>query len=150
MAKVTRALLKDLVKECLLEVLEEGIGGTSNNLRAPAAPSPLINEVQRRQPRPAASRLQRGLDFVKTTNSTDINKSSGPTGNIMADILADTANNTLPKMLAAEKSRGGASMVERMERGDTATRAMVAADPMELFEGSSNWASLAFPDAKSK
>ena len=68
----------------------------------------------------------------------------------MESILRDTAQNTLPNMVAAEGKKGGSvasrSMAQRMTSGDVATKTMATADPMDVFEGASNWASLAFAE----
>jgi hypothetical protein len=144
MAKFSRDVLKGLVKECLVEILAEGLSAA----RQPEAPRP------RKKSQPAPRR--RGPDLVSM--NTDQSKQSAIEqkiknvsggNNILEGILRDTAQNTLPNMIAAE-SRSTAGMVNRTTRGDTATKAMAQADPMAIFEGASNWAALAFPDAPKK
>ena len=61
----------------------------------------------------------------------------------MESILRDTAMNTLPTMMAADNKESH-GMAQRVAQGDAATKAMASADPMDIFEGSSNWAALAF------
>ena len=61
----------------------------------------------------------------------------------MESLLRDTAQNTLPGMLAAD-NKNSAGMAQRMAQGDAATKAMANTDPMDIFEGAGNWAELAF------
>ncbi len=148
MAKVSRSLLKGLVKECLVEILAEGL----------ASSEPITESTPRRTKRSHVSRAPRKHptdlmtlteDSKKMNHAVQQSISAVAAGDsVMQDILADTASRTLPQMVAAD-NKGSSQMVERMARGDQATRAMATTDPMDLFEGSSNWATLAFPDAKS-
>lgn len=62
----------------------------------------------------------------------------------MQDIFEDTARNTLPSQLTAERS----PMAALSEHADAISQSSNI-DPMELFEGSSNWAELAFNSKKS-
>lgn len=148
MAKLSRNLLKDLVKECLVEILAEGLANPGTT-------------TEKKVSKPAKSRPKRKhpTDFMEV-NTTGITQKpvikenlrqridSAAGGNdVMRDILADTAQRTLPTMVAAD-SRNTAGDAQRHVHGDAATKAMTQADPMDLFEGSSNWAALAFSDSK--
>ncbi len=77
-------------------------------------------------------------------------KAASGGNSVMESILRDTAQNTLPNMMAADgkndRSIAGRSMAQRMSQGDVATKTMASVDPMDVFEGASNWAALAFAD----
>jgi len=143
MAKLSRDLLKGIVKECLVEILSEGLSqGT-------------LNEVvtQPRKIKADQPPRRRGPDLIsmgpqKSNNQAIEKKIQRAAGgnSIMESILRDTAKNTLPNMLASE-NRDTAGMVQRTTRGDSATKAMAQADPMSIFEGASNWATLAFSNS---
>jgi len=150
MAKISRELLKGIVKECLVEILSEGLSTKTSSSGAS------LNEVTHKKPRrskkqePVRRKAADLVSFGETKNkqSDALNQriTAAAGGNsIMESILRDTAKNTLPTMLAADnrKDRG---MAERLSRGDQATRAMADADPMSVFEGASNWAALAFAE----
>jgi len=156
MAKVSRDLLKDLVKECLVEILSEGLsssndaeqGYISENKGLPSS------RTKARQVRKGPGLLSFNGNAPEKENPRKekqknaliekrIRQASGG-NNIMESILRDTAENTLPNMLAGDQKGASNEMVQRMTRGDQATKAMATADPMDIFEGSSRWASLAF------
>jgi len=151
MAKVSRSLLKNLVKECLVEILAEGLanpGTTTEAKISKPAKSRQKTYPKRKHP----------TDFMEVNTGDSnprpvqenvrhrINAAAG--GNdVLRDILTDTAQNTLPNMIAAD-SRSTSGDAQRQVHGDAATKVMAGVDPMDLFEGSSNWAALAFSDAK--
>tara|TARA_R110002096_G_scaffold369254_2_gene562541 strand:- start:280 stop:705 length:426 start_codon:yes stop_codon:yes gene_type:complete len=136
--KLTRSSLKILIKECIIEVLSEGIGDEST----------LTSISENKQPRKKASvtppkdRKKRSshldsIKFDKKVNNTAEAMTNDP---VMQSIFADTAKTTLQEQInhtTAVPVPGGA---------DKATRIAAAADPTEIFEGSSNWAELAFPE----
>ena len=132
--KLSRSDLKSIVKECLVEILSEGVG--SSLLEGKTKQAKRVTEAARPQ--------QRRLDPVLDTPAS----AKISTGNaIFDDILADTAKTTLPSMLHAENSRQqpvAAGSIERLVESST---------PDELFgdDVSSKWADLAFlsPQRKS-
>jgi hypothetical protein len=146
MAKVSRNMLKSLVKECLVEILSEGLS---------TLPNDLVESRQPNRPRKAKKAVSRRIapdlvSYGKTSvpdNKVMENRIRAAAGNdsVMQDILRDTAQNTLPNMISAE-SRHTSGLVERTTRGDAATKIMADADPMDIFEGASNWAAMAFAD----
>lgn len=138
--KMTRESLKSLVKECLLEILTEGLGSASVG----------INKRVTTEARRSSTRSS-GLDQpISRNQQSDVLKravlaESG--GNpVLATILADTAATTLPKMLAND--RHGAMV----PHGGAVEMEVARSTPEELFgeEASSRWASLAFSDDVSK
>ena len=147
MAKLSRDLLKGLVKECLVEILAEGLSQSTINEAAPPQHTKKAPSHNRRRAPDLVS-----MNPVQPKNSDAIEKRiqrAAGGNNIMESILRDTAQNTLPNMIAAE-SQSTAGMVQRQTRGDNATKAMAQADPMAIFEGASNWATLAFSDSPKK
>ena len=160
MSKVTRDQLKDLVKECLVEILSEGLasrGSSTDDIShmhesAPIAPRPLsaarkigmpprsqspaLNSTVYNAPRakkPMAADMQpRKPAIVESTGQI----TSDP---IMSQILADTASTTLQEHLAAESARPGTPSSEES-----------IGSPMDIFEGAQHWAALAFSDTGSK
>lgn len=152
---LTRSELKDIIKECILEVMLDGIrsGDRSESLqmqesvkRVPAQPtagkkhldsisfgngaSKVASQAQgRRSPPPAVSDLASAFP----TEQQDI----------MKQIFEDTARNTLPAQMTADRSPAAALA----QRADDLT-GVSKVDPMSIFEGASNWADLAFAQSK--
>jgi hypothetical protein len=148
MASLTRAELKDIVKECILEVLLEGLRAGEDedprpqreSVNRPAAPSKkhldsvsfsagankVAEQAQgRRAPIQAVKNL--AAEFPKEERG------------IMQQIFEDTARNTLPAQMTAERNPAAAMAM---------SQGVPDIDPMSLFEGSSNWSDLAFSATK--
>lgn len=129
--KLTRTELKSIVKECLVEILAEGMGNFLSESRS-STKGQVVESVK------VQKRFDPLLDtpiVKKAVASPKIN-----TGNsVFDDILADTAKTTLPNMLQAEgtKQPQATGTIERLVESST---------PEELFgdDASSKWASLAF------
>lgn len=143
MAKVTKNVLKGIVKECLVEILSEGL-----NVESPVATSKSkLSGVTRRksssQPRrPALDNITFGKKVEEATSTM----TNDP---LMSAIFADTAMTTLQEQYGAESSnpRGTAmAMAGSSGHGDEAARVASSNNPEDLFEGAGNWASLAFAD----
>jgi len=134
---VTRQQLKSIVKECLVEILAEGIG---------AGVKTSINETKKK--------IHRNIHTSNSSISPQHNESklkmqslalkeairleSGG-NNIMESILTDTAEKTLPAMLENDRMK--------MPRITGKIENIVAShQPEELFgqETTSKWAQLAF------
>jgi len=101
MAKITKNMLKGLVKECLVEILAEGIGGSQ------------LNEIQQprqtRRPKKRESLLdQMDKSFSQKTPKANFNQSVTDAARLATDdpvlqgILADTAKTTLQEQLQHE------------------------------------------------
>ncbi len=148
MAKVKRSILKEIVKECLLEILFEGIDSESGfeeeeepirearQPRRTSRPSPsrdlaaAVQQTQReaskkqRQPR----RLKEAPVKAAVAELTD--------DPMMASIFADTAQTTL------QEQREGR---QTYKPADAAASTVQETDDLgDLFEGAGNWAALAF------
>lgn len=148
---MSRQQLKAIVKECLVEILQEGLGsgaGASMGMTLPVTES--------RAPQRPVARGKSPLDMQTLPNGrrptealAQAIKAEARGNALMADILADTAMTTLPKMLgagdsAARPSEGTQSRVVQEEK--------FVGSPEEVFgeEAASKWANLAFMDAPAK
>ena len=148
MASLTRADLKDIVKECILEVLLEGLRPTDeepprqqresvnrsvpsvkkhlDNIAFSTGASKVTEQVRERRP-PIAAVKNLASEFPKEERG------------IMQQIFEDTARTTLQAQLTAERNPAA---VSSMSHGTSEV------DPMAAFGGSSNWADLAFSSSK--
>ena len=153
--KISKMQLKAIVKECLVEILQEGLGSLSASQYGPAINLPMSesrNPPAKKQakispldmpaypPRGAGRHTNAMMETIK-------NESRG--NPIMAEILADTAMTTLPKMMSggdsiAEGTSGGHSRMSQQEQ--------FAGTPEQVFgeDVASKWANLAFSDPPSK
>jgi hypothetical protein len=126
-----RSELKALIKECVVEVLHEGIGDNATSvLRESAAPRA---SQKRRGKLPRKSAAKQRPEHVV---DVDTNISTDP---IMQSIFSDTAATTLQSQVASD--RRGSVVVEGSDR---AAQFMAENEPEDVFDGASNWAALAF------
>jgi len=133
--KLTRSKLKDLIKECIVEVLAEGLGsGTLTEVKS-ANPS-------KKLPQPRRNKALDNIKFDKRVAQTAASMTEDP---IMQSIFSDTAKTTLQEQLQH------AHTSPTVPHGaDAATRAAAMSAPEDLFEGASNWAELAFSQTPNK
>lgn len=135
--KLSRSDVKALVKECLIEILNEGLGGAvvPQNNRAKMSgglPKEQFSENTRKQPQQKERPSKQLLEAVKLAACGN---------NIMESILADTAASTLPKMMDKDGMKNAhAGFVEQV---------VAEANPEDLFgeDASARWANLAFMDS---
>ena len=152
MAKMTRTALKNIVKECLVEILAEGLapGDASRNSGVSALTE---NKKRTRSKTRANKTLRPALDHIQINPELDqlpdtVQSYIKNSDSVMSDIFADTAANTLTEQMTADRDKTFSS---RVSQGDTATKKMASSDPLEMFEGAGNWAALAFSsDAKDR
>jgi len=133
---LTRGQLKSIVKECLIEILAEGMGSTI---------SESINEVKKKvpqkQPIATAAVLRQNASKIKMQSAAlkEAIKIEAGGNDMMASILADTAEKTLPTMLENDRMRSPlpTGKIENL---------VASHEPEELFglEATSKWADLAF------
>ena len=141
--KATREQLKALVKELLLEVLREGIGGNP----APVAALPARQAEGRRRPSfdPRLDTPVGGRPPTTPTLREAVRREAGGSS-VMAAILSDTAQTTLQEQLSHGDSMGsqsvGAPVQQEQFYGDPADVFGAAAE--QRADGSSHWADLAF------
>lgn len=129
MPKVTRGDLKGIVKECLIEILAEGLLADSGSQMLESSPRP-------KKKRPSPKRRQRPqVEHEQVIQEAVSELTTDP---LMADIFSDTARGTLQDQLAAE-SRGSSA------GGDFASHQASMSEPDDLFgDASEKWAALAF------
>lgn len=161
--KMTRNDLKFLVKECLVEILAEGISGTQQTLsesrqqRSVPLRGSSSSSAQRGTPGPRQSVADK-ISFLP--NREEIREGTAPRGTkgealarsitsdpVMADIFADTARSGAH--MAMNESAAGRTNHEQMVEaaGDAASRAMLRSDPADIFgESAGMWAALAFAE----
>ena len=122
-SKITKSQLKTIVKECLLEILKEGLGNSLTRVdQETTVPKNIPERALRKSPSNSL------ISAIKTEAR----------GNpIMAEIFADTAANSLPKMLS-ERSGNPSADNEKFY-----------GNPEDVFgdEAASKWANLAFSSA---
>lgn len=139
---ITKQQLKNIVKECLVEILAEGIGPSTKPALQEAAAKPQRQLTSVKQ----ATAPRRG-DHVKYGHTMAETIKRESKGNpVMASILADTAMNTLPSMMnetTRQQPPPPAGSIESI---------VASAAPEELFgdEASSKWAQLAFMETPKK
>lgn len=142
MAKVNRSMLKNIVKECLVEILSEGITGGNveelNESFSSSKPKKTFKQEMSSVKSPAKRKVVNER-FEENTQKIISQATNDP---IMASILSDTAKTTLQEQNTADRPNHFAS-----KPTDSYSQAVSESDPMELFGGASNnWASLAFSD----
>jgi hypothetical protein len=171
MNKKNKNVLKSIVKECLIEILAEGLVGNhkatlseSRELRGTLQESyensiPVRSSISDKRlnynasvsesRRPTQRKpsyldsIKMGVDQHRNAPEEAIkNRVSKVTNDpIMSDILADTAMTTLRE----QKEGGRPSGPSVMSQGDSAAKFVDQASPEDLFgDASSKWANLAF------
>lgn len=144
MAKVKRSVLKQLIKECLVEILVEGISADSNSANA------LVEALQSPQPSSIPNRYEseltrlkskrEKLDNVRVDNPINENMIKSLTeDSVMADIFRDTAQTTLMEQGTANKLGDS-----RPVSNDVHAQVVAENELEDLFENTDNWAALAF------
>lgn len=140
---ITKQQLKDIVKECLVEILAEGIGPSTK----PALQEAAVRSHNRQTSPVKQTVAPRRGDHVKYGHTMAETIKRESKGNpVMASILADTAMNTLPSMMnetTRQQPPPPAGSIESI---------VASAAPEELFgdEASSKWAQLAFMETPKK
>lgn len=157
MAKLSKSILKEIVKECIVEIFSESFFRESSNdfdEEEVGRGKKIFNENIKRKKRSAPKApIQTHYDKVSFgNNSTEkVNKrfeshtnkvvSGLTTDPVMSEIFKDTAGTTLQSQSSAESRRG----LSVLAGGDDAAKIVDSSDPTELFsESASKWASLAF------
>ena len=139
MAKMSRNQLKSLIKECLVEVLIEGLNTSSSES--------FLQEVKTKKISPkrktTASRTRPALDNVRFDQRVNESVNACTNDPILGNILADTARTTLQEQITEE---GKSSHLHQVSmNGDPAAQAASSGDPVDMFgEAANNWAALAF------
>lgn len=155
--KLSRDDLKGIVKECLVEILSEGLVQTSRQLNESKSS---IQQEFRSSPKPSVphrSSVADKISFLPKGNeqasprrpAVDKNAIRTATADpILQEMLADTAQHGTPII---EESRNPTAMHESSIsiQGDVAAKQMQRSDPNDIFgDASSKWATLAFSEKK--
>ena len=149
MSKISKAAFKSLVKECLVEILAEGIDSTEERLseareRSSSAPLSRPSRTRRKQRRvdpldevaaPVTEKFERAVDRSVGALTSDP---------IMQSIFADTARTTLQEQISNESP--GANQMGVLGQG--APPSNVSND--FIAQAGDKWAQLAFADPKKK
>jgi hypothetical protein len=166
MNQKTKKVLKGIVKECLIELLAEGLVGNkqatireTRELRGTIQESyekssASLNETVSTSPkRSYLENIKAGIDNANSNNSVNEDAvlkqkiSSITNDSVMSDILADTAKTTLREQKESGRLRGPSVAAS----GDKIAKLVDQSTPDELFgKNASNWAALAFSDSSSK
>ena len=165
--KMTRQDIKFIVRECLVEILSEGLVESARSINESKQSRTQTRQVQQHQTQSMPERslrssiadkisflpenrqdVRRSPQHVEQTNRQLI--SSLTSDPILAEVFADTARNGGHNRIA--DSAGPAHKIghEQMiaASGDAAAKAMLRSDPVDVFGDSvaSKWAALAFAD----
>ena len=158
MKKLDKNTLKMIVKECLVEILAEGIITTESRYTSSKKNtlSEVLESKRSSTPKPKRSRSKKPsyLNSIRATDSDEkMIKNEDYERNIdrvtksitkdplMQSILADTAKTTLQEQISHESSSGA----NHSPPADGAASIVSKSDPEDLFgEASQNWANLAF------
>ena len=139
MAKVKRSVLKKLIKECLVEILIEGINSEPGVEALVEAARPRPSSPRNSKYEAEVARLEKQRRELDSTRVSE-NVISGITNDdVMADILRDTASTTL-----VEQGMGNDARTSKPVAGDAASKIVADSNIEDLFEGAGNWAALAF------
>ena len=146
-----RSELKAIIKECLVEILAEGIGQESINEAVSLRRSPSIDLPPRRN----ASKNRKAVDLISygqgknTEPVRDITPqveqvtSSLTSDPVLADILRDTAMTTMQEQVNADRRPNAGSAPPQMGVGASGGAGV---DIDSMMSGGNNWAQLAFMD----
>jgi hypothetical protein len=141
---VNRSELKSIVKECLLEILMEGVAAKPSK---PAVVESKQRAVQKQNDKAQPVKNRPGLDLILHGAPSKSNQQAAPRGydplasvakdlaggnDVMASIFADTAKTTLAQQGINESSRPSNPVVD------------TGIDPSTMFASSKNWEFLAF------
>ena len=130
-----RSELKNIVKECLVELLAEGLESTENNILETKRSRK--NNVLLEEKRLAAHRQKLDARVTDTVSSV----TDDP---IMQDILAHTAKTTLQEQMSGDPQTNSGNLLF-----DDKSAAAAGVNLDSIFASpSKNWAKMAFADKK--
>jgi|TARA_B100000674_G_C37805184_1_gene898415 hypothetical protein len=141
MSKLLRSELKSIVKECLVEILAEGLNGSGRSKHDLNESLHKKNKNYKKNITPQRRKSLDNITYSKKQSKINSNLTENP---ILNEMLADTAVSTLKEQHAAER-KGGSSM--HISQGDAAAKMVAENNIEDLFgENSSKWAALAFSE----
>lgn len=161
--KMTRQDLKGLVKECLVEILSEGLVETTRQVNESKRPTSRVMQAETptRQPeRSTRSNIADKISFLPNHDNASRQPqarqqnhqqmiSSLTSDPILAEMFADTARNGGHTKITESSALPHKVDYEAMiaAGGDAAAKAMLRSDPTDVFgESASKWATLAFAE----
>ena len=131
MAKLTKTQLKSIVKECLVEILSEGLVGANNQIQE--------SKKVTAKPKPSPRRRNKPKPKKEVIPETIKGMTDDP---LMQSIFADTARNTLQEQVEAERN-------PRVMANGNVSQDFANDNLGEMFgEAAGNWATLAFSEKK--
>lgn len=139
---MNKSELKSLVKECLVEILLEGIGNKTPRVNENSQKRQIVETTKPQLPRRPALDMIRNAPVnaqsqaMQSRQNTNVYKDLANGNDVMASIFADTAASGLVEHVGSEQARSNPII-------DTGVNPT-------MFEGSANWATLAFSESKSK
>lgn len=156
--KVNREQLKALIKECLVELLVEGLGNVPVSAGPVARRAPIAGVAEQRRRQPQRPGFDPRLDTPVSPGRAPSNalkeavKREAGGNPIMEAIFADTARTTLPSMLShgdvgtppAGSSGAGGHVISQQEQFHGAPEQVFGEDSV------GRWADLAFMDTPGK
>ena len=134
--KITKLELKNIVKECLVEIISEGLGGLKPTLNRP-----IQHSFKHQLTSSISDNVKRPLSMTSPGLKEAIKREAGG-DKILEDILEDTAVATLPLFLQNE----GRGAIHASAGGGLAEQVVARTSPEDLFgdDVTSRWTSLAF------
>ena len=132
--KITRNKLKSLVKECLVEILSEGIGDS---------PGTLVESKSLKNTTPAPRERTR-----KRKSAVDNIKFDRRVNEAVSSMTQDPTMAAITTLQDQNSSERRTPIIQ--PGSDAAARAAAVHNPEDLFEGATNWATLAFDDSPKK
>ena len=154
MSKLSRSVLKEIVKECIVEIFQESFLQPGSVMVSESR-----DKTKKRRPRNRKdslvdqlssynqneSKMVKNESFDRKIEEMTSNMTSDP---VFADIFKDTANTTLQSQMSAESSGGMRMLAGNV---DSAVKLAQESDPTEIFAESANkWAALAFSEPTNK
>jgi len=132
--KITKNVLKTVVKECLLEILSEGFD--TSKVLSKNEVSNTINETKKNTSGNARRKTADLVRFERNVKQTSESLTDDP---VLSSIFEDTAKTTLQEQINSPQS---------LVAGDRASYAAATNDPEDLFgDSAGKWAALAFSDS---
>ena len=156
MARLSRNELKGIVKECLVEILQEGIDtvvltGKPTRMSESKQRQPDVSKPIRRRSVLDKKLMGAQKDKKELSTSAELAANSMTEDPVLASILKDTALTTMQEQAGSDRKGPGGIFTASAASGDNAARVAANNDPAELFSESANkWEALAFPDTANK
>jgi hypothetical protein len=166
-SKLSRSVLKGIIKECMVEIMQESFFPHSNSemidMLGESKSRSIDSQSYKKNMREGnqAKKRSRHLDNInyggkessRKPNKQFENKvsnlaSSMTSDPILADIFKDTAMTTLQEQVSADNKNPRLASTMPIKGGDRAAMAVSQNDPTDIFgaEAANKWASLAFAD----